>query len=205
MMPKLSGVELCGILKQHDETSHIPIILLTAKEGNESIIEGYSKGADDYITKPFLSELLITRVNNLIDSRKKLKLLFKNLLDSEISVDQKVSIDQNDEYKFLLKVESLILENLENEEPSVPALAHAPGYSRTSLYRKIKSLTGMSINQFARSVRIKKAAELLSSNTTMTVSEIAFSLGFTDLKYFRQCFKEQFHILPSDYQRKNGT
>lgn len=204
MMPKLSGVELCRILKQHDETSHIPIILLTAKEGTESIIEGYSKGADDYITKPFLSELLITRVNNLIESRKKLKLLFKNFNDPEISIEQKVSIDQNDEYKFLLKVESFILENLENEDPSVPALAHALGYSRTSLYRKIKSLTGMSINQFARSVRIKKAAELLSSSTTMTVSEIAFSLGFTDLKYFRQCFKDQFHILPSDYQRKSG-
>jgi DNA-binding response OmpR family regulator len=197
MMPKKTGIELCSELKQNESTSHIPVILLTAKDEAESKVEGYDSGADDYITKPFQAEVIKSRIKNLIESRSKLRKLFHVEQDK---IDDEV---ESEEFKFLKKVESMIVDNLDSSEFSVPMLARELGYSRTSLYRKIKALTDHSINQFIRSVKMKKAAELLGSSD-ITVSEVAFSLGFTDLKYFRSCFKEQFNILPSEYQKQNS-
>lgn len=197
MMPLMTGIELCRIVKSKEATSHIPFILLTAKDGSDSKVEGYKEGADDYVTKPFISEVLKSRVINLIESRAKLKNHF-------ISLEETVEVEESEEYKFLKKVEANVVANLDNDSFSVPSLAHELGYSRTSLYRKIKALTGQSINQFMRSIKMKKAAELLSASD-VTVSEVAFSLGFTDLKYFRVCFKEHFDMLPSEYHQKNSN
>lgn len=197
MMPVMTGIELCSIVKSKEATSHIPFILLTAKDGSDSKVEGFKEGADDYVTKPFISEVLKSRVNNLIESRKKLKNHF-------VSLEETIEVEESEEYRFLKKVEAKVVDNLDNDSFSVPSLAHELGYSRTSLYRKIKALTGQSINQFMRSLKMKKAAELLSASD-VTVSEVAFSLGFTDLKYFRVCFKEHFDMLPSEYHRKNSN
>ncbi|MFY0624910.1 MAG: response regulator [Reichenbachiella sp.] len=193
MMPKMNGLEFCEHLKENTATSHIPIILLSAKSADNSKIEGYETGADAYVTKPFSSDVLLARVSNLLQSREHLKQLHENgnWIENN-SVPSK-------ELQFILDAETKIIEILNDGELNVPELCKELGFSRTSLYRKIKSLTGQSINQFIRTIKLKKAAQMLISDD-VSVSEVAFSLDFTDLKYFRNCFKKQFNMLPSEYQ-----
>ncbi len=199
MMPKMDGLELCKVLKDNIATSHIPIILLTAKSSDQSKIQGFEVGADEYITKPFNSEVLIARVNNILINRKLLKIKYTSgdLVDSNSSQSPK-------EVAFILKVEAVILAMLETTEFSVPDLCREIGMSQTSLYRKIKKLTGDSIQLFIRKIKIKRAAELLISED-LTVTEIAFAVDFSDLKYFRKCFKEQFDMTPSKYKNKHAS
>lgn len=200
MMPGLDGLELCKMVKSQESTSHIPILLLTAKDSDRDKMQGYQFGADDYITKPFQSDMVIARVNSLIQSRE---LLRKSLGQQQIDPNTPIKdIEESEELQFLKKAERLVFECTTDDGISVPLLAKELGYSRTSLYRKIKALTDQSINQFIRSVKMKKAAEMLSSQD-VTVSEVAFTLGYTDLKYFRSCFKDQYNTLPSDYQKQN--
>jgi signal transduction histidine kinase/DNA-binding response OmpR family regulator/ligand-binding sensor domain-containing protein len=195
MMPEMDGLEFCKAIKGNVATSHVPVILLTAKGTSQTKIDGYDVGADGYLTKPFDSQVLIARVNNLLQSREHLQELHesgkwienKNVPSSEI--------------EFVLKVESVVLEMTPKGELSVIQLCRELGFSRTSLYRKIKSITGQSINQFIRSIKLKKAAEMLATEDK-AVSEVAFSLNFTDLKYFRSCFKKQYGKLPSEYQNE---
>lgn len=193
MMPHKDGIELCQELKSNQATSHIPIILLTAKDTSEAKIDGFGHGADAYIVKPFNSSVLKSRVTNLLENRKTLARLF-----SKPDSDKK----ENKESAFMIAVEQKIFELLECGKDNVPNLAQEMGFSRTSLYRKIKAVSGMSINKFIRHVKIQKAAELLKSEN-INVSEVAYSLGFDDLKYFRKCFKEQFSVSPSEYSEDN--
>ncbi|MFT7235986.1 MAG: signal transduction histidine kinase/ligand-binding sensor domain-containing protein [Cyclobacteriaceae bacterium] len=199
MMPKMLGTELCKAIRSSEQTNHIPLILVTAKDGNEAKVEGYDSGADAYITKPFIADVVISRVHNLIENRSNLKKHFNNILEGKKDEE----IESSEEFKFLKKVEDLILSNLDKPDFSVLTLARELGYSRTSLYRKMKALTDQSINQFIRFVKMKKSAEMLTSRN-VSVSEVAFSMGFTDLKYFRSCFKEHYHKLPSEYQKSNA-
>ena len=194
-MPVLDGLEFCKKIKSNAATSHVPVILLTAKDRSQTKIEGYDVGADGYLTKPFDSEVLTARVHNLLQTREHLKDL--HLGGSWIENKDVPS----KEIEFILKVEAAVLEMIPNGELNVIQLCKELGFSRTSLYRKIKSLTGQSIKQFIRSIKLKKAAEMLASED-MSVSEIAFSLNFTDLKYFRTCFKKQYDKLPSEYQNE---
>ena len=195
MMPEMDGVSLCKEIKSNLATSHIPVLLLTAKGGNKSKQEGYEVGADAYLTKPFDSGVLKARVKNLLESRNQLKELHQNghWLESKEVPSREVD--------FIIKVEATILELVTRGNLNVVELCRELGFSRTSLYRKIKSLTGQSIKQFIRSIKLKKAAEMLASDD-MSVSEVAFSLDFTDLKYFRSCFKTQHGLLPSEYRNK---
>jgi signal transduction histidine kinase/ligand-binding sensor domain-containing protein/DNA-binding response OmpR family regulator len=195
MMPKLDGLRFCKEIKGNVATSHVPVILLTAKATNETKVDGYGAGADGYITKPFDSNVLIARVNNLLQSREHLR----GLHESGQWMENKDV--PSSEIEFVLKVESVVLEMVPKGELNVIQLCRELGFSRTSLYRKIKSLTGQSIKQFIRSIKLKKAAELLATED-MAVSEVAFSLDFTDLKYFRTCFKKQYGKLPSEYQNE---
>ena len=194
MMPELDGIEMCNKIKAEQRTNHIPLIFLTAKDTDASKIEGYSSGADAYITKPFTPKLLVTRIENILAQRETLKAYF----DGESWPREE--INDTPDLKFLSHVEESIIAMVHDKEVTVPELSAELGFSRTSLYRKIKALTGLSINQFIRSVKIKHAAHLLSVED-ITVSEVAFSLGFTDLKYFRACFKSQYDQLPSEYQK----
>lgn len=199
MMPGMNGQEFCNKIKSTISTSHIPVIMLTAKDSKEDKISSYQVGADDYITKPFASDLLIARVNNLLKSREMLELRYETseLIDPESEQNPR-------EVEFVLHTESVILRLLEDAEFDIPILCREMGMSRSALYRKIKSLTGVSIQIFIKKIRVKRAAQLLLSED-MPVSEIAFSLNFSDLKYFRKCFKEQFKMTPSEYKAAHGS
>ena len=196
MMPEMSGLELCTALKTDIRTSHIPVILLTAKTSLEDKTEGYSAGADSYITKPFSASLLKSRVSNLLESRKKLiaqnvhNKLYKQTLRSE-------SVGKLDN-EFLEKVTKIIESNISFEKMDIGFIAQLVNMSHSTLYRKIRALTGYSINEFIRKIKMKHAEELLLTGK-YTISEIAFHTGISSIPYFRQCFKEEFGMAPSEY------
>jgi DNA-binding response OmpR family regulator len=195
MMPLVDGYELCRQLKNDVRTSHIPIILLTAKASEENIIRGLETGADDYITKPFNTKILCARIKNIIDLRSQLQLKLKRqmrLQPAEISV---TSFDE----EFHQELEDVIEKNLSESEFNVEQLGKKLYLSRATLYRKIMALTGEPPYQFIRSYRLKRAAQLLKANFG-NVTEVAVEVGFTNMAYFTQCFKEEFHQLPSTYQ-----
>ena len=192
MMPKKDGYELCHSLKTSPKTSHIPIIMLTAKAGQDSKIEGLTQGADAYLTKPFDEKELILRMKNLIDSRKKLWEYFKALdmlLIDDIDVN---SIDD----KFLQDVFSCIKNNIDNEQFSVEDIARYVGFSRSQLHRKLKALSDKSANQLITEMRLNEAHRMLKLKAG-SVSEIAYSVGYSNLSYFTKSFKEKFGTLPS--------
>lgn len=201
MMPKKSGIDLCSQLKENQATSHIPIILLTAKDNEESINIGYDKGADDYIAKPFNTKILQTRIKNLINNRSILKKYFtKNVvLNNKISKKHKKLLTKEQEFLNFLK--NTILEQISDEEMNVNSISKTIGMSRTSLFRKIKALTGLNINEYIRQVKIRKAAQLIEEDG-LTISQAAYHVGFSNAKYFRKIFKEEFGKLPSELQTK---
>ena len=194
MMPNMNGITLCSKIKTDTRTSHIPVILLTARTPLIFKLEGLETGADDYITKPFSIDILETRVRNLVDSRKKLRDRYRK----EISLQpQNVAITSPDE-KFLAKVMAFIERNMAETTLSVEELGKEVGMSRVTLYRKIKALTNQTAIEFIRGVRIKRAAQLLEQNK-FNVSEVAYMVGFIDVDYFRKCFKEQYGHTPKEY------
>lgn len=195
MMPHTDGYQLCATLKKDVTTSHIPIILLTAKASDENIIKGLETGSDDYITKPFNAKILNSRVKNLIEMRRDLQERIRRdmlLQPVEISVS---SVDET----FLKELQELIEKNLSDSGFNVEALAGKLYMSRASLYRKILALTGQSPNHFIRSYRLKRAAQLLRGKFG-NVTEVAMEVGFSNMAHFAKCFKEAFHQLPSTYQ-----
>jgi signal transduction histidine kinase/DNA-binding response OmpR family regulator len=195
MMPEVDGYELCRVLKTDVKTSHIPIVLLTAKAAEENIIQGLETGADDYITKPFNTNILIARIKNLIDLRSQLQ---KNLNREMTMQPVKTSVSTIDR-EFLHDLHDAIRKNLADENFNVEQLCKKLYMGRTTLYRKVLALTGETPTDFIRSYRLKKGAELLKQNTG-TVLEVAFAVGFSNSSYFAKCFKEKFHQLPSEYQ-----
>ncbi|UCH95422.1 MAG: response regulator [Candidatus Aminicenantes bacterium] len=195
MMPEVDGYELCKTLKKDIETSHIPIILLTAKASEESMARGLETGADDYITKPFNTKLLCLRIKNLVDLRRQLQLKIqrqKQLLPAEIPVS---SLDE----KFLKEFQELIEKNLSDPEFTAEKLSKKLYMGRATLYRKIQALTGEPPRQFIQSYRLERAAQLLKANFG-NITEVAFEVGFSSSAHFTKCFKEKFHQLPSTYQ-----
>lgn len=197
MMPEKSGMDLCKELKNSEKTSHVPIILLTAKLGDADKLEGAEIGADDYITKPFDSKFLLARIDNLFENRKKIINFYsESIKDNSIFITDKY---ENVEDKFLKKLEKLVLEKQNGDDILIPEIAKELGFSRSSLYRKVKAVTGASINSYIKKVRLNKAANLLLQNN-VNVSQAAFDSGFNDIKYFRLSFKKQFGITPSKYK-----
>ena len=195
MMPELDGLELCKILKSELETSHIPILLITANLSHHIHINSFEVGADAYITKPFKADLLLSRIYNLLRSREKLFDYYMNKFKSG-NVYEKRSLNKDEE--FLIKVNGLIHENLNNPDFSITLLHEALGISRTVFYNKIKSLTNYSPIDLIRHIRLKKAAELLSTGE-YKVYEVMMEVGFNDEKHFRQLFKKQYGVIPSGY------
>jgi signal transduction histidine kinase/DNA-binding response OmpR family regulator len=198
MMPKVDGFQLCRQLKSHRDTSHIPIILLTARASEESTEQGLEIGADDYITKPFSSRLLNARIRNLIEQRRRLQVerrthLTKTPAPSEIS-----SVDN----RFYNELVQLLNQNISDPEFKVEQLRKKLFMGRTTLYRKIMALTGLSPNRFLRTYRLMRAAQLLKGKFG-NVSEVASEVGFTNLAYFSQCFKEEFLTSPSHFNKKD--
>ena len=204
MMPEKSGVDLCQVLKNQMSTTHIPIILLSAKESNESIKTGFEEGADAYITKPFNKDILLSRIKNLLKNRDKLKEYFstKEATLLELSSNNLKLLDK--EKIFLKKLNDIILNNLKKENVNVSKIAQDIGMSRSSLFRKIKAITGKNINEYIRKIRIEKAAYLIKEEGT-TISQASYEVGFNSVNYFRKVFKEELGILPSSLKENNNT
>ncbi|MDN5211757.1 two-component regulator propeller domain-containing protein [Fulvivirgaceae bacterium BMA12] len=200
MMEGMNGFEFCENLKKDERINHIPIILLTAKDSPEFKIKGYSLGADAYIPKPFRLDELETRLAALIASRRKIISKFKNSIDLSPSEVSLTTIDQ----KFLKRVMKVIEAHIHSPEFSVELLARECGLSQLHLNKKLKVLIGHTANIFIRSMRLKRAAQLLQKNM-YSVAEIMQEVGFNDAKYFRSCFKKEFSMTPSDYQKAHAT
>jgi signal transduction histidine kinase/AraC-like DNA-binding protein len=196
MMPEMDGVEMCKKLKTDERTSHIPVIMLTAKASVESRIEGLETGADDYLTKPFNMQELLTRIQNLVAQRKALRERFSKEADIE---PKEISVTSTDE-KFLNKAIGIIEENLDDCEFDVTAMTGHIGMSRMQLFRKLKALTNQTPSEFIRTIRLKRAASLIRQKFG-NVAEITYEVGFNNLSYFAKCFKELYGLSPSDYAK----
>lgn len=199
MMPEMDGISMCRKLKSKIETSHIPVILLTARTSLIFQVEGLETGADDYITKPFDAKILRLKVTNLIRLRENMRQLFQDTKVLNIE-PKKVTLNSADE-KFLQEVMDQIEKNMANAEYKVEELEEAVNLSRMQLYRKLKALTGQSANEFIRSIRLKRAAQLIGQDQ-LTIAEVTYEVGFIDLHYFRKCFKKMFGVNPSEYAKK---
>lgn len=200
MMPEMDGLDMCKRLKSSIETSHIPIILLTAKSDIENRIEGLSLGADSYITKPFHPEHLATRVTKLIELREMLKDRFSRKISLVEMHKPEIKSDSPDEL-FLQKTISVILNKMSETEFNGDRLASELSISRMGLHRKIKALTGQSTGELIRNIRLKKACELLSI-AGKNISEVCYDVGFNSPSYFTTCFTEVYKITPSEYSRR---
>lgn len=194
MMPRMSGTDMCRRIKENIETSHIPIILLTAWSTDEGRAEGYKAGADAYIAKPFDMEVLLARISNLLEKQEKRQRDFSH----SISLDPKTVTDSSPDEDFLKEVIACIEKNIDNSEYTIDSLSTDVVMSRMSLYRKMKSLTGQTPADFIRTVRLKTAAKLLKEEKC-TVSEACYRTGFASPQNFAKHFKEMFGVLPSQY------
>lgn len=194
MMPVMDGLELCRVLKTDARTSHIPIILLTARSGNIHEVSGLKTGAEAYITKPFSVDVLQLNINNLLTLQSNMRRKFSQQITLQPS---NILIESTDE-EFLNRIMSIIEQNFSVDEFNVNVLAADVGMSTPILYKKIKALTGLTVNNFIKSVRLKRAAQLLEQKV-YTVYEVAYMVGFSDSKYFSKEFVKQFGKTPTDY------
>ena len=195
MMPVMDGLEFTEQLKTNTATSHIPVIMLTAKNLEEHRAEGYEHGADSYITKPFHSKVLLARIENLLKQRKLLKRLFQGSKEAEQEIAESHLEDRDKQ--FLKQLHSIIQKNLSDSEFGVEDIGKQIGLSRVQLYRKVKAMTGSSVVDLLRKARLAKAKRLLESRS-MSVSEVAYDVGFSAPSYFTKCFKDEFGMLPGD-------
>ncbi|GAB3425773.1 response regulator transcription factor [Niabella aquatica] len=200
MMPEIDGFELCDKIKSSFELSHIPVILLTAKNSLASKIEGLSTGADAYIEKPFSPEHLAAQVSSLLTNRNKVKEYFIN---SPLAHIKSIAHSKLDE-EFLEKLNNFIVENIENHDLDVDHLAVAMNMSRPTLYRKVKSISNLSPNEMINLSRLKKAVELMNTKV-IALGQIAEIIGYRSLTQFGRNFQKQFGLTPSEYMQRAGS
>jgi len=198
MMPEIDGIELCRKIKNNLYTSHIPVILLTAKGEVEDFVEGLEQGADDYISKPFNIEILIAKISGIIDNRKKLRKKFSSFEEVDPSELTTSKLDE----QFFSKINEVIELNYGNPDFDVDKFASLVFVSRSQLYKKLKAITDLSAIDFLNVFRLKKAVELLKTGN-LQISEIAYTTGFNDPKYFSRIFRKYYHCTPSEYNSKN--
>ncbi|NDP21048.1 MAG: response regulator [Paludibacter sp.] len=194
MMPKMDGLTLCQRIKTNERTSHIPIVLLTARGSTDDFIEGMSVHADAYCSKPFDIKVLKATLGSVLYNRLTLRTKFKSNLSFTPSEITTSALDE----KFLNKLLRIIEQNLSNSDFTVEFIATEMGYDQEILNKKLKSITGQTAKPFVRIVRLKRAAEMLKTKR-YSISDVTYEVGFTDLKYFRECFKTEFGVSPSDY------
>lgn len=195
MMPVMDGLEFTKRLKTNTATSHIPVIMLTAKNLEEHRAEGYEHGADSYITKPFHSKVLLARIENLLRQRQLLKNLYHGTKEAEKEISE-THLEDRDK-QFLKQLQAIIQKNLSDSEFGVEDMGQQIGLSRVQLYRKVKAMTGSSVVDLLRKARLAKARRLLETRS-MSVSEVAYEVGFSAPSYFTKCFKEEYGMLPGD-------
>ena len=196
MMPEIDGITMCNIIKSELETSHIPVIILTARSNLLFRIEGLETGADDYLTKPFNKEELWLKAKNMVSSRQRLREKFARNHNFD---PKEITVTTADEH-FLEKIMQVVEENIENTAFSVEQFAEELAVSRPLLFLKIKALTNQTPNNFIKSVRLKRAAQLLKQNE-FQISEIAYMVGFKDPRYFSKCFQKEFGKTPSEFAK----
>jgi ligand-binding sensor domain-containing protein/signal transduction histidine kinase/DNA-binding response OmpR family regulator len=199
MMPLMDGNELCKKLKADEFTSHIPVILLTALSSKQHTIEGLSSGADDYITKPFDISILQTKIENLLSLRNSMRRKFAGEL---IVSPANVAVTTPEEM-FLRKAVEVVEKNIDDTELDIETFCKQMGVSRMQMYRKLSAITGMTVKEFIRDIRLKRAARLLEQKN-LNVSEVAYAVGFKDLSHFRKCFREKFGMNATEYLKKKG-
>jgi len=195
MMPEMDGLQMCKLLKSQISTSHIPILLLTARTSTIHELDGLETGADDYVKKPFDAKIIKSRVTNQLQNRKKFRTHLKNKIRFETDTN---IVAVNFEEKFIDKILKIVENHLQNSNFNAESLAKEVFMSQSTLYRKIKSLTGMTISSFIRSIRLKKASEILLTEE-QNLSTIAYMVGFSDYKYFKKSFKNQFGLSPKEF------
>lgn len=196
MMPEMDGTELCSRLKNEVRTSHIPVLLLTARSTDTGQLKGYKAGADAYLSKPFNLDILLLQIHNLLEQQEKRKALFK----SAIIIQPEALTSTNTDEKLIRKALRLVEENIADTDYSVEQLSRDMNMDRTGLYRKLLALTGQSPTVFIRSIRLKKAAFLLQQ-MELTVAEISDRVGFSNPAYLSKCFQEEFGVKPSQYAK----
>lgn len=201
MMPEKDGIEMLKLIRDNFSTSHIPVILLSAKSSVESKLEGLEYGADDYVTKPFNVSLLKARVKNVLEQRARLQTLFSTGNTIDIAREEPLQISNKDQ-KFMFQVIEFVKENMSNSDFSVDELGKLMYMSRASFFNKLKSITGASPVVFIRDMRLSEAARLLKDDDLL-IKEICFEVGFNDLKYFGKCFRAKYEHTPAEYRRQH--
>lgn len=204
MMPVMDGIQLCANVKKDLRLSHIPVILLTAKNTIEDRSEGYEAGADSYLTKPFTSNMLHARISNLLESRRKIMSQFTEAISQDKAMEVAQSNYAAIDNEYLKQMTDLIEENISSENLDVAWLADKMNMSPSTLYRKLKGLIGISANEYIRKIKMRKAAEMLASGQ-YNVSETSWNVGISSVIYFRQCFKEEYGVSPSEYRKSHHS
>lgn len=197
-MPEMDGLELCRRIRQQPRLAHLPVILLTARAAEEDQLEALDNGATDYITKPFNYEMLLSRIRNIIIQQVSLKNSFKQHIDAH---PEEIAISSQDE-QFIQNALRIVEKNISNPDFSVEELSRELHMSRVSAYKKLLQLTGKPPIEFIRSIRLKRAAQLLEKSQ-MTIAEVAYEVGFNNPKYFSKYFKLEYNVLPSAYRGKS--
>ena len=212
MMPEMDGITLSKAIKSDDTTSHIPVVILTAKTDLDTQLDALKSGADDYITKPFSSTYLRARIENISNQRRKLHELFLSNLSSTAqqnssnvySIDPAKPVVESYDEKMLLKLMEIMEKNMDNSALTVDELVSKVGIGRSVFFKKLKSLTGLAPIEFIREVRIKRAAQLIETGQ-FTISQVTFMVGNNDPRYFSRCFKQKFGMTPSEYKEKYSS
>jgi YesN/AraC family two-component response regulator len=199
MMPEMDGFELCKTLKSDERTSHLPIILLTARHSHQKQLEGFDAGADDYMFKPFSVALLKTRIHNLLTTRREIVEKFKK--GTSLYFDTEGV--ENKDNQFIQAIIDLVLENITDENINADFIAQKMLVSRSLVYLKIEALAGQTVNEFVRNIRLKKSLRLLEQNN-LTITEIAYAVGFSSQSYYTRSFTKLYGVSPKEYISKNA-
>jgi DNA-binding response OmpR family regulator/two-component sensor histidine kinase len=200
MMPEMDGVTMTKNIREDERTSHIPIILLTARDDDETKLKGFETGAEQYLVKPFEINELLARIKSLLSFNDRLRKKYSQI----ITLKPEDVVIENRDAAFLTKLVKIVEDNIANESFTVENLQKEIGMSRMQLHRKLKALTNQSANDFIRSIRLKRAAQILQQ-PGVQISEAAYLSGFNHLSYFSKCFKDQFGMLPSDYSKSTAN
>ena len=200
MMPRMNGLELTQRIREDERTSHIPVIILTARADDESRLTGLTHGADEYLSKPFLMEELQIRVHNILEQKRRLAEKLKDdlMLTTPLPEPGEPSMDE----KLILKFKSIIEDNLSNPSLSVEMLAEKMNLSRAHLFRKVKALINISPSEFINDLRLQRAAQMIRSRTD-NVSQIGYAVGYNEQSYFSKRFRKKFGMSPKDYAKQN--
>lgn len=203
MMPEMDGLEMLQAIRKDFQISHIPVIILTAKNDEDAKTKAISLGANAYITKPFSKEYLLARIDQLLGERKLFRTRIRLQMEQQEVEDEngyEQYLEQKD-VEFLEKIHQVIEENMDNSDFNIDTIAAGIGLSRSAFFKKLKSLTGLAPVELVKDIRLNKSIELIK-NTGLSISEIAFAVGFKDSGYYSKCFRKKYNQTPREYMNE---